>query len=119
MIPGGERGGLVVNASDSVSRGRDSSPTRVKPCCVLEQGTSTPQKVLVIPRKRWLHHNMTAKLLTGTLRINQPMIPGDTNICQEYESVSRQHDLKIDLACRFSGIFLTTVPSMMSMALEY
>ena len=25
------------------------SPTRVKPCCVLEQGTFTPQKVLVIP----------------------------------------------------------------------
>ena len=29
-----------------------SSPTGVKPCCVLEQGTFTPQKVLVIPRKR-------------------------------------------------------------------
>ena len=49
-----------------------SSPTRVKPCCVLEQGTFTPQKVLVIPRKRWLHPNMTEKLFTGTLRINQP-----------------------------------------------
>ena len=48
-----------------------SSPTRVKPCCVLEQGTSTPQKVLVIPRKRWLRPNMTEKLFTGTLRINQ------------------------------------------------
>ena len=35
-----------------------SSPTRVKPCCVLEQGTFTPQKVLVIPRKRWLRPNM-------------------------------------------------------------
>ena len=49
-----------------------SSPTRVKPCCVLEQGTFTPQKVLVIPRKRWLRPNMTEKLFTGTLRINQP-----------------------------------------------
>ena len=49
-----------------------SSPTRVKPCCVLEQGTYTPQKVLVIPRKRWLRPNMTEKLFTGTLRINQP-----------------------------------------------
>ena len=38
----GERGGLVVNASDSGSTGRDSSPTRVKPCCVLEQGAFTP-----------------------------------------------------------------------------
>ena len=46
-----------------------SSPTRVKPCCVLEQGTFTPQKVLVIPRKRWLLPNMTEKLFTGTLRI--------------------------------------------------
>ena len=49
-----------------------SSLTRVKPCCVLEQGTFTPQKVLVIPRKRWLRPNMTEKLFTGTLRINQP-----------------------------------------------
>ena len=68
----GERGGLVVNASDSGSRGRDSSPSRVKPCCVLEQGTFTPQKVLVIPRKQWLRPNMTEKLFSGTLRINQP-----------------------------------------------
>ena len=51
-----------------------SSPTRVKPCCVLEQGIFTPQKVLVIPRKRWLRPNMTEKLLSGTLRINQPTI---------------------------------------------
>ena len=29
-------------------------------------------KVLVIPRKRWLRPNMTEKLFTGTLRINQP-----------------------------------------------
>ena len=49
-----------------------SSPTRVKPCCVYEQSTFTPQKVLVIPRKRWLGPNMTGKLFTGTLRINQP-----------------------------------------------
>ena len=49
-----------------------SSPTRVKMCCVLEQGTFTPQKVLVIPRKRWLRPNMTEKLFTWTLRINLP-----------------------------------------------
>ena len=49
-----------------------SSPTRVKPCCVIEQGAFTPQKVLVIPRKRWLRPNMTEKLFTGMLRINQP-----------------------------------------------
>ena len=51
-----------------------SSPTRVKPCCVLDQGTFTPQKVLVIPRKRWLRPNMTEKLFTGTLRINKPTV---------------------------------------------
>ena len=49
-----------------------SSPTRVKPCCVLEQGIFTPQKVLVIPGKRWLRPNMTENLFSGTLRINQP-----------------------------------------------
>ena len=49
-----------------------SSPTRVKPCCVLEQGIFTPQKVLVILRKRWLRPNMTEKLFTWTFRINQP-----------------------------------------------
>ena len=48
-----------------------SSPTRVKLCCVLVQGIFTPQKVLVILRKRWLRPNMTEKLFTGTLRINQ------------------------------------------------
>ena len=42
-----------------------SSPTRVKPCCVIELGTFTPQKVLVIPRKRWLRPNMTEKLGGG------------------------------------------------------
>ena len=47
-----------------------TSPTRVKPCCVPEQGTFTPKKVLVIPRKRWLRPNMTEKLFTGMLRIN-------------------------------------------------
>ena len=54
-----------------------SSPTRVKLCCVLERGTFTPQKVLVIPRKRWLRPNMTEKLFTGTLRINQQINEND------------------------------------------
>ena len=33
---------------------------------LLEQDTFTSQKVLVIPRKRWLRPDMTEKLLTGT-----------------------------------------------------
>ena len=49
-----------------------SSPSRVKPCCVLEPGTFTPQKVLVIPRKQWLRPNVIEKLFTGMLRIDQP-----------------------------------------------
>ena len=57
-----------------------SSPTRVKLCCVLEQGKFTPQKVLVIPRKRWLRPNMTEKLFTGALRINQPTNQNLTSI---------------------------------------
>ena len=40
-------------------------------CCFLEQETFTPQKVLVVPRNRWLRLNMTEKLFTGTLNHNQ------------------------------------------------
>ena len=40
--------------------------------------TFTPQKLLVIPRKRWLRPNMTEKLFTGTLRTNQPTIDINT-----------------------------------------
>ena len=68
-----------------------SSPTRVKPCCVLEQGTFTPQKVLVIPRKRWLCPNMTEKLFTGTLRINQPTITDVTTILLDDEPQSNEY----------------------------
>ena len=42
--------------------------TYLLPCCVLEQVTFTPRKVLVIPRNRWLHPNMTEKLLTGDVK---------------------------------------------------
>ena len=49
-----------------------SSPTRVKPCCVLEQGTFTSKKVLVIPRKRWPRPNMPENLFTGALITNRP-----------------------------------------------
>ena len=62
----------MVNTSDSGSKGRGFEPHSGKQCCVLEQGTFTPQKVLVIPRKQWLRPNMTEKVFTGTLRINQP-----------------------------------------------
>ena len=60
---------LMPQTPDPVVGG--SSPTQVKPCCVLEQGTFTPYKVLVIPRKRWLRPNMTEQLFTRTLRKNQ------------------------------------------------
>ena len=63
---------LMPRTQDPEVRG--SSPTQVKPCCVLKQGTFTPQKVLVIPRKWWLRPNRTEKLFTGMLRINQSSI---------------------------------------------
>ena len=59
-----------------------SSPTRI-----LEQGTFTPKKVLVIPRKRWERPNMTEKLFTGTLRINQSSSPDGERIV--YQSSCR------------------------------
>ena len=49
-------------------------------CCFLEQETFTPQKVLVIPRNRWLRLNMTEKLFTGTLNKNQ----NKTKLCLAY-----------------------------------
>ena len=79
----GERGGLVVNASDSGSRGPGFEPHSGQTCCVLEQGTFTPLKVLVIPRKRWLRPNMTEKLFIGTLRINQP-----TNLSKSVQNMN-------------------------------
>ena len=39
-----------------------------QPCCVLEQDKFTPRNV--IPRKWWLHTDMTEKLLIRTLSIN-------------------------------------------------
>ena len=36
----------------------------------LSKDTFTSRKALVIPRKRWLHPNMTEKLFTGTLSFN-------------------------------------------------
>ena len=40
-------------------------------CCVLEQDAFTSQKVLVLPRKRWHHPDMTEKLFTGMLSKNE------------------------------------------------
>ena len=56
---------------------------QASPCCVLEQGTSTPYStgVLVKPRKRWLRPDMTEKLLTGTLSLNTNK---QTDLCYRY-----------------------------------
>ena len=37
--------------------------TPERECCILEQDTFTSEKVLVIPRKRWLHPYMTEKIV--------------------------------------------------------
>ena len=62
----------MFNASDSGSRGRRFEPHSGQTVlCPRARRISSP-KVLVIPRKRWPRPNMTEKLFTGTLRINQP-----------------------------------------------
>ena len=60
----GERGGLVVQSLTPEREVGGSKHT--PPCCVLEQDTFTPRKVLVIhvPRKRCLCPDMTEKMLT-------------------------------------------------------
>ena len=65
----GERGGLVVNASDPRSRGPGFEPHSGQTMlCPWARHIHSP-KVLVIPRKWWLRPNMTEKLFTGTLKI--------------------------------------------------
>ena len=49
--------------SDFRGRVREFDPHWVT---ILEQDTFTSKKLLTIPRKRWLHPDMTEKLLTGT-----------------------------------------------------
>ena len=41
------------------------------PCCVIEQDKFTSQKVLIIPRKRWLRPDITEKLFTWTINKNE------------------------------------------------
>ena len=61
---------LSGRASDSRARGRrfDTCLHRV---VSLSKDTFTPQKVLVIPRKRWLLPDMTEKLFTWTLNLKK------------------------------------------------
>ena len=67
--PKGERGGLVVVSDSGVSgRGFD---TYLGSVVSLSKDTFTPRKVLVIPRKRWHHPDMTGKLFTGTLSLSK------------------------------------------------
>ena len=66
----GRRRGLVVERRTPEREVGVRSSLRSL-CCVLEQDTFTFQKVLVIPRKRWLRPAMTEKFLTGTLNLNK------------------------------------------------
>ena len=54
---------------DSRARGRGFD-TYLRHVVSLSKDTFTPRKVLVIPNKQWLRHDMTDILLTGTLSIN-------------------------------------------------
>ena len=53
---------------DSGARGQGFE-THLRPIVSLSKTLYTP-KVLVMPRKRWLHPDMTEKLLTGTLSLD-------------------------------------------------
>ena len=70
----GDRGGLAVYASDSGSRGQGFEPHSGQTVLCPSARRIYSPKVLVIPRKLWLCPNMTGKLFTETLRINQPTI---------------------------------------------
>ena len=56
----------MVRASDSGARGRGFDPHSGRRVVCMSKIHLPPHKVLVIPRKRWLHPEMTEKLLTGT-----------------------------------------------------
>ena len=57
----------MARASDSGSGDPGSILGRVGVFVSLSKRHLLPQKVLVIPRNRWLRLNMTEKLFTGTL----------------------------------------------------
>ena len=61
---------LSGRVSDSKARGRG---VRYLPpqYCVLEQDTFTPRKVVIIPRKRWVHSDMKNCLLGRKHQRNQ------------------------------------------------
>ena len=70
----------MVNTSDSGSRSRGFEPHSGSHAVSLSKTYLLPpppkkkkrkKKVLVIPGKRWLRPNMTEKLFTATLSINQ------------------------------------------------
>ena len=57
---------LSGRASDSGARDRGFDPHSGRCVVSLSMIHLPPKKVLVIPRKVWLHPNMTEKLLSGT-----------------------------------------------------
>ena len=119
---GGERGSLVVNASDSGSRGRGFEPHSGQTVlCPSARHIYSP-KVLVIPRKRWLCPNMTEKLFTGTLRINQLLYDyADDSVMRQPANftlnvlVSVFHKVKSGkplLVCLGSLTYLSNIPAI-------
>ena len=62
------------SASDSGARGWGFD-TYLPPVVSLGKDTFTPQKVLVIHRKRWLRPDMSEKTFTGTLNLIKPNKP--------------------------------------------
>ena len=75
LKPERRHGDLVVRGSDCRARGQGFHPHSDRSVVSLNKiytFTCTSQKVLkIIHRKRWLCPDMTEKLLTGTLSLNQ------------------------------------------------
>ena len=60
----------MCSVQGTYGRESDSGALR-SPCCILDQDTFTSQKVLVIPRKRWLRPDMTDKIIDWDVKPQQ------------------------------------------------
>ena len=69
-----------ISPRSSGSRGRGFEPHSGRSVVSLSKTYLPPKKVLVIPRKRWLHPNMAEKLFTGMLSIKPNQKPKQAQV---------------------------------------
>ena len=83
-------------ALDSGATGQGFYPHSGRRVVSLSKIHLPPKKVLVIPRKRWLHPDMTEKLLTGTKSLNPNKSYAYVLICcSEMTEAERQGSDKV------------------------